>query len=228
VRKDIISAKDLRKRWDSKRESIYNLRDRIDSIKRKVREDLKSRNEKDRLTALVVRIMMITSERVGNHESAKGGHFGITQLRHRHITVTGNEVCLKYIGKSGVKQEKCFSDESVAGELKILQRRDSLYVFTTKLGFRIKPDRVNRYLSNFGVKSKDIRGYNANRLMIMELKRIGKIADEKKRPKVFNEALRKIGKRIGHGAPTLRTHYLLPELEKFFYQHGSVGKINID
>lgn len=106
-------------------------------------------------------------------------------------------------------------------------KRHNDYVFTTKEGFRIKPDRVNRYLSEFDAKSKDIRGFNANRLMIMELNRIGK-TEEKQRPKEFNSALRKIGAKVGHGAPTLRKHYLLPEIEETFYNKGYVIKINIE
>ena len=46
-------------------------------------------------------------------------------------------------------------------------------IFVTKDGFKIKSDRVNRYLRRFDAKSKDIRGFNANRLMIKELKSIG-------------------------------------------------------
>jgi len=63
--------------------------------------------------------------------------------------------------------------------------------------------------------------------MVMELNRIGK-TEEKQRPKVFNEALRKIGAKVGHGAPTLRKHYLLPEIEEQFYRYGSIGRIKID
>ena len=217
----------IKERWDSKRESIYNLKSNIDRLKRYVRQDLFSANEKDKLTALVIRIMLFTSERVGNEESATNGHFGVTQFKNKHIKVSDNRVVLDYVGKSGVEHEKSFVDSISASIIKDLLARRNDYVFTTKEGFRIKPDRVNRYLSNFNAKSKDIRGYNANRLMVMELNRIGK-TEEKKRAKVFNEALRKIGSKVGHGAPTLRKHYLLPEIEEQFYKHGSIGRIKID
>jgi len=219
--------KEIKQRWDSKRESIYNLKNIIDRLKRYVRQDLFSANEKDKLTALVIRIMLFTSERVGNEESATNGHFGVTQFKNKHIKVSDNRVVLDYVGKSGVEHEKSFVDSISASIIKDLLARRNDYVFTTKEGFRIKPDRVNRYLSNFNAKSKDIRGYNANRLMVMELNRIGK-TEEKQRPKVFNEALRKIGAKVGHGAPTLRKHYLLPEIEEQFYKYGSIGRIKID
>jgi len=223
----IPREKEIKQRWDSKRDSVYNLRNNIERLKRYVRQDLFSVNEKDKLTALVIRIMLFTSERVGNGESAINGHFGVTQFKNKHIKVDDNRVVLDYVGKSGVEHEKSFVDSISASIIKDLLARRNDYVFTTKEGFRIKPDRVNRYLSNFNAKSKDIRGYNANRLMVMELNRIVK-TEEKKRAKVFNEALRKIGSKVGHGAPTLRKHYLLPEIEEHFYKYGSIGRIKID
>ena len=219
--------KEIKQRWDTKRNSIYNLQSNINRLKRKVRQDLFSMNEKDRLTALIIRIMLLTSERVGNETSATNGHFGVSQFKNKHIKVMGNRVILDYVGKSGVEHEKTFVDETSAMILKDLLRRRNEYLFTTKDGFRIKPDRVNRYLSDFDATSKDIRGFNANRLMLMELNRIG-LTQEKERPKVFNAALRKIGAKVGHGAATLRKHYLLPEIETTFYRYGDTRRIVIE
>jgi DNA topoisomerase-1 len=218
--------KEIKQRWDSKRESIYSLQSNIDRLKRHIKQDLISPNEKDQLTALVVRIMLYTSERVGNENSASNGHFGVTQFKNKHIKVVGNRVILDYVGKSGVEQEKSFVDESCSTMIKDLLSRRNQFIFTTNEGFVIKADRVNRYLSNFNAKSKDIRGFNANRLMVMELNRIGK-TEEKQRAKVFNSSLRKISAKVGHTPATLRTHYLLPEIEENFYKHGSIGKIQI-
>lgn len=228
----IEDARTLRKRWVKKENSVYNLKENIDRLKRKVRSDLNSSDEKAILTACIIRIMMKTSERVGNDSSASNGHFGITELRPRHVSINGNQVTLKYKGKSGVDHEKSFSDESVAKILKHLKARNNSRLFnrrlfTTDEGFHIKSDKVNRYLKPFDAKAKDIRGYNCNEFMISELRSIGKISNEKERPKVFNEALRKVASKIGHGAPTLRKHYLLPEIEKSFYATGTVKKINL-
>ena len=171
--------------------------------------------------------MLFTSERVGNEESAKNGHFGVTQFRKKHISVIDNTVYLDYVGKSGVDHVKQFTDEASAMILNDLLKRNKGFVFVTKDSFQIKPDKVNRYLRRFNAKSKDIRGFNANRLMVQELNRIGKVKDAKQRAKIFNEALRKTAKKIGHGAPTLRKKYLLPEIEEYFYKHGSIGKVKI-
>lgn len=222
-----ITKKELKKRWDYKRDSIYNLRDNINRLKLQVRKDLDSSDEKKVLTALIVRIMIKTSERVGNDDSAKNGRFGISQLKNNHIIFVKGNIFLNYVGKSGVKHSKCFSDSKSYELLKKLKKDNHGFLFITSDGFRIRPDKVNRYLDKFGAKSKDIRGYNANYMMICELEKHGKVRDAKDRPKIFNSCLKKVSQKIGHGASTLRTHYLLPELEENFYSMGTVGKIKI-
>jgi DNA topoisomerase-1 len=224
-----VKEYDIEKRWESKRSAIYNLKDNIERLKRTLRADLDSSDEATKLTAAVIRIMMATSERIGNEESAKNGHFGITGFKKKHISVEGNKINLDYIGKSGVEHEKCFSDEKVASILKSLLKRKSEYVFTTEDGFRIKSDKVNRYLKRFDAKSKDIRGFNSNRMMVLELNKYGYVKEEKDRKKIFNESLKKVASKIGHGAATLRKQYLLPEIEEQFYSSGKLRKsIKID
>jgi len=222
-----ISKSKLKARWDYKRDSIYNLHDNINRLKLQVRKDLKSNDEKNKLTALVVRIMMNTSERVGNDVSAQNGRFGITQLKNTHIFLRNGKIHFIYVGKSGVSHSKSFSDSTSFNILKILKKRNKDLLFITSDGFRIKPDRVNRYLNNFGSKSKDIRGYNANHLMLCELRKYGSVKEEKERTKIFNLCLKKISQKIGHSSATLRKHYLLPEIEENFYSKGSLGKIKV-
>jgi len=222
-----VTKKQLKQRWDSKRDSIYNLRDNINRLKNQVRKDLNNSDEKEMITALIIRIMINTSERVGNDDSAQNGRFGISQLKNGHIYLQNNKIFLVYVGKSGVKHSKCFSDKTCFDLIKKLKRKNKDYLFMTSDGFRVKPDRINRYLNNFGAKSKDIRGYNANNMMINELCKYGKVKDQKERVKIFNLCLKKVSEKIGHGANTLRTHYLLPEIEENFYSVGTTGKIKV-
>lgn len=218
----------LDNRWNKKRSSIHNLKHNISRLKRKIRLDLQFGNEKQKLTALIIRIMMCTSERVGNEDSANDGHFGVTHFKNKHVKVDGSRIILDYVGKSGVEHEKSFCDETAAKIISELLQRNNEYLFTTSDGFRIKPDKVNRYLRYFDATSKDIRGFNANRKMVMLLNQMGKVKEEKLRPRIFNKTLRQVASKIGHNAPTLRKHYLLPEIEKQFYETGSIGRLKID
>lgn len=212
-------------RWEKKKSNIESLSNNIQRLRLNVTKDLNNGTEKDMVTALVIAIMDKTAERVGNNNSAENGHYGITGLQKKHITVKGNSVFLKYVGKSGVEQEKNFTDERIASALKKVLQNKGNDVFVTSEGFKISNDRVNRYLSRFNVTAKDIRGYSANKWIIKSLEGKQSEGEEKDRKKIFNETLKKVSEKIGHGKATLKKHYLIPELETNYIEKGKI--INI-
>lgn len=224
-----ISEEDLRKRWDKKKEQIEVLANNMRKLRYNVSVDLKSENEKTFLKALVVSLMLATGERIGNEASATNGHFGITWFRKKHIKVDGNKITLKYVGKSGVDHERTFSDGKLAEALKkAISTSPNQFIFTTSDGFRVKADTVNRYLKDFDIRSKDIRGFSSNRWMLDKLRKVQlpdkdtEEKNERERKKLFMKTLRQIAKKVGHGSGTLRKHYLIPELESSFVKNGIV------
>lgn len=222
----IYTEKDIEKRWKKKRDNLKTLSNNIRKLKLKLDRDLSSDDEKTRIIACIVKIMEITGERVGNDISSEVGNFGISNLRRKHIKVSGGDkITLKYKGKSNVEHERTFNHSKVAKILKELLKSGDDDVFKTSDGISIKNKQVNRYLSDFNITSKDLRGFKCNKLMTQELQKIGKVKEEKERKKIFNEKLRKVAEQIGHTPATLRKHYLLPEIEHNFYKHGSIGRV---
>ena len=228
---DKPTEKEIEERWDKKKDHIMQLASSLRRLRYNLTADIKSDDEKDRLTALAIAVMDKTFERVGNDESAEEGHAGITGLKKKNIKISGNKVSLNYTGKSGVEQEKSFSDELIAKKLEeAIDKTPDSYVFTTSDGFKIKNDRVNRYLSDFSergdgdveISAKDLRGFGANQLIKKKLERETPAEEEKDRVKQFREAVKYAAERVGHGAATLKTHYMIPELEKAFIEKGKI------
>jgi len=219
----------LRFRADKKRAAVKNLSNSITRLRQRVSTDLRRGDERDQLTAAIVRIMDRTAARVGNDASASKGHFGVTGLQCRHVSVKGNRIDLEYVGKSGVAQKKGFSDADVArviGDCLRRCRRGTSFVFVTSSGFRVKADRVNRYLSRYGVTAKDLRGYGANRFMVAALRKYrGQISGEKARKKAFMAELRKVAKKVGHTPATLRKHYLIDGFESNYVSRGQFPRL---
>ena len=212
-------------RWDKKINGIDALTENIQSLRYNLTKNLSSPNEKIFLTSLVVSLMDETGERVGNEESASNGHYGITGLKKKHIKFNGNQICLKYVGKSGVEHEVEFTNEKLATALKkaLANSNDSEFVFVTSEGFKIKADRVNRFLADYNVTAKDLRGYSANKWVVDKLKKIETIGkDDKERKKQLNEIVKKVASEIGHGRATLKKHYLIPQLEPMFIEKGKI------
>jgi len=218
-----ITPAELKQRWTVKKNQIEALANNIQSLRLNLTKDLKSDDEKLFLTALVISIMDKTAERVGNDESANNGHFGITGLEKKHIKISGDKIHLKYKGKSGVEHEKEFTDSKLADALKraIASSSDSS-IFTTSNGFNVNAAKVNRYLKEFDVRAKDIRGYSANKWVIEKLRSKDIPKEEKDRKKVFSEVLKSVSEKIGHGKAMLKNQYLVPELEKNYIEMGKI------
>lgn len=157
-------------RWQKKKERIRELSNTIHRLRLNVSKDLQSDDEKLFLTTLVIAIMDKTAERIGNDDSADNGHFGVTGFQKKHVDIIGKRIHFNYTGKTGMKQDKDFSDERIAKALKrAIKNSPSKFIFETSDGFRIKADKANRYLEQFKITAKDIRGYLANKWMIAKL-----------------------------------------------------------
>ena len=221
-------TKEEQVRRKKKTESVRNLAQQIHKLRRKLTTDMKSDDEKIRLTALAVAIMDKTAERVGNEQSAKEGHVGVTGFKNNQIDVNGNTISLKYTGKSGVKQEKQFSDGLMAKIIKECKGnckgKDSP-VLVTADGFKIRADKVNRYLKDFGVTAKDIRGYAANTLVTGMLNAGKTPSTPEERQKKFREVMKAVADKVGHQQATLKKHYLLPGIEESYVKSGHVKSV---
>lgn len=228
--KDLQAINPNSDRWKKKKQHIEQLSNNIHRLRQSISRDIKEEDEKKALTALVIAIMDRTAERIGNDDSADNGHFGVTGFRKNHIHIIGNKIHLDYIGKSGTKHEKSFSDERISKALKkAIKNSPGKFIFETKDGFRIKSDKVNRYLHPFHISAKDLRGYNANKWIIDQLKVKNEkvniedpIKAKKERKKIFNKAVKETAKRVGHGSGTLKKHYMIPELPTQYIDNGII------
>jgi len=219
-----VSDKQLKKRWDKKRKAILKLGSDIKRLRTKVSKDMDSEDEKTMIIATIVRIMDLTGERVGNDSSAGEGHHGVTNFLKKHAKVNDGTVTFSYTGKSGVKHKVSVKDSKVARNVKKLIKIPG-EIFVTTDGLSIKSTQVNKYLGDFDITSKDLRGYLVNKLMSERLRKLKKpesIGDIKKK---FNEVLRDVAEQIGHTPGICRKNYLLPEIEEQWYKGKEVQKV---
>lgn len=229
----IYSDKQIEHRNREKAKQVEKLRGSIDKVRTTVKKDMKSDDVETKLTALAVALMDHTYERVGNDESAKDGHYGVTGWHKGHITFSKGKARLKYVGKSGVDHDKEVTDKAIVSALRdayeAAEGKDA-ELFEWE-GGKVTAEKVNAYLKQFDITAKDIRGFHANQEMKDQLKAIrskgGKLPeDKKKREKQlkdeFKEALEATADAVGHEAATLRSQYLVPGLEDDFMDNGKI------
>lgn len=223
VPQKVATPQELAARWNKKTNQIEKLANNISSLRNNVTRDLQSDNEKEWLTALVILTIDKTGERVGNEDSASHGHRGVTGLLKTQVSIDGNAVHFKYTGKSGVKHDKTVTDSKLAdGIRRALATTSTKHLFCTSDGFCIKADRVNRYLKDFDVTAKDLRGYSANKWLIEKLSSGPIQSEENARKKDFNHSARQVAQKVGHGLATLKKQYLLPDLETEYVGKGKI------
>ncbi len=91
-------------------------------VKRDLAVPIGERVLRETVIAAIVRLLDETLVRVGNDEYARSnGSFGLTTLRNRHAAVHGQELSLRFRGKSGVTHEVALSDARVARVVKRCQ-----------------------------------------------------------------------------------------------------------
>src|ERR1700743_17960 len=91
-------------RNQSKYHRMQNFAAHLPAIREQVDRDLARRNlDHEKVVALVVRLMELTSIRVGNESYKKlYGSFGLTTLQDRHVKIDGNKLNFDFKGKKGV------------------------------------------------------------------------------------------------------------------------------
>jgi DNA topoisomerase-1 len=228
------SDRQIANRERKKAERIERLRKNIGKLRAKIKKDLHSQDPERTLLALAVALMDHTYERVGNDESAKDGHVGVTGWCKKHVSFGPKSAIIKYVGKSGVKHEKKITDPAIRTALKDAYEAvegddDTLLSWD---GGRVTAQKVNDYLGKFDITAKDIRGFHANREMIERLRAARKAGgklpeDKKKRAKKlkteFLAALDDAAEAVGHEPSTLRSQYLVPSLEDNYLEDGTVN-----
>ena len=236
----LYSDRAIAKRNKEKAERLEKLSKSIKDLRAKVKRDLKSEDPEKKLTALCIALIDHTYERVGNQESASGKstqdgekHFGVTGWKRHHVSFKPNEAVIRYIGKSGVKQVKHVTDASIRNALRDAYEanEDKDADLFTWDGGKITAEKVNSYLDQFNISSKDLRGWHANTEMQKALKearnKSGKLSEDKKErtkqlKEEFKNALEITAKVVGHEPSTLRSMYLVPLLESKYMKDGTV------
>lgn len=220
-------------RHKEKASRIEALRESHAELKAKVKRDLEAKDAKIRLTALAVALIDATYERVGNEDSAKNGHVGVTGWTPEHISfVPAGKATFEYVGKSGVEHKKRIDDAHIVKVLRAVckGKKDGETILTEGV-VKITSRHVNEYLKSFDVTAKDLRGMHANCEMQDRLKEIRKAGPElprsrKARTEIlkreFQKALKGTAEAVGHEPATLRSQYLVPGLEEAYMKDGTV------
>ena len=193
----------------------------LPKIRRRTEKDLRRRGlPREKVLALVVRLLEATLIRVGNDEYARENRsFGLSTMRDRHAEVDGSEIRFSFRGKSGKEHEIDVRDRRLARLVKQVQDLpgQELFQYLDEDGKRVDVTSgdVNDYLreiSGDDFTAKDFRTWAGTVAASMALSEFIEIDDEAGRKKAIVQAIEDVAERLGNTPSVCRAAYVHPHL----------------
>jgi DNA topoisomerase-1 len=190
-------------------------------IRRRTEKDLRRRGlPREKVLALVVRLLEETLIRVGNDEYVRDNRsFGLSTLRDRHVRVRGSDVRFSFRGKGGKEHEIGFRDRRLARLVKQCQEipGQELFQYYGPDGRRIDVTSgdVNDYLREIcgeEFTAKDFRTWAGTVAAAMALQEFLEIDDEAGRKKAIVAAIERVAEQLGNTPSVCRSCYVHPEV----------------
>jgi DNA topoisomerase I len=171
----------------------------------------------DRVVATVVRLLDITSLRIGNAEYSRTNHsFGLTTLRNRHVDVRGATIRFAFRGKSAHEFDVRVDNARLAKIVRRCQHLPGQQLFEYRAADgeirRIGSTDVNAYLVEHagpGVTAKTFRTWNAT-VRAADWLAGASEHDEPPTNRVLNEIIDEVAAHLGNTRAVCRNSYIHP------------------
>ncbi|GAA4309088.1 DNA topoisomerase IB [Mucilaginibacter gynuensis] len=219
-------------RNQSKYHRLQTFASHLPAIREQVDKDLLRRNlDFPKVVALVVRLMELTSIRVGNESYKKlYGSFGLTTLQDKHVKIEGSDMKFEFKGKKGVYQKIALHSKKLARLVK--QCRDipgkELFQFYNDANERctIGSGDINNYLKEItgeDFTAKDFRTWAGSVSALYAFKAAGEFETITECRKKIVSVLDEVALNLGNTRTVCKKYYVHPTVIKS-YEEGHIFK----
>jgi DNA topoisomerase-1 len=175
---------------------------------------------REKVLAAVVRLLDLTSLRIGNEEYAReNGSFGLTTMRNDHVDVAGTKIQFHFRGKSGKEHTVDIKDRQLARIIKKCQDLPGhelfQYVDEDEELRTIESDDVNEYLRQITEQdftAKDFRTWAGTLVAACALQDLGEYESQMQAKKNVVRAVEVAAKHLGNTPAICRKSYVHPEV----------------
>jgi DNA topoisomerase-1 len=204
----------------------------LPEIRLQVDKDLSRKKlDHDKVVALVVRLMELTSIRVGNESYKKlYGSFGLTTLMDRHVKIEGSNINFEFKGKKGVYHKVALHSIKLARLVR--QCRDlpgkELFQYINEDGSRCTVDSgdVNTYLKEItgeDFTAKDFRTWAGSVSALYAIKQAGEFETVTECRKKIVSVLDEVALNLGNTRTVCKKYYVHPTVIRS-YEEGAIFK----
>jgi len=202
----------------------------LPDIRKQIDKDLaRPKLDHEKVVALVVRLMELTSIRVGNESYKKlYGSFGLTTLMDRHVKIDGSTVKFEFKGKKGVFHKISLQSRKLAKLVK--QCRDipgkELFQYYNADGHHcsIGSGDVNHYLHEItgeDFTAKDFRTWAGSVSALYAFKEAGEFNNITECRKKIVSVLDEVAINLGNTRTVCKKYYVHPTIIKS-YEEGTL------
>lgn len=203
----------------NKYEKLVSFAQTLPRIRRRVAAHLRKRGlSREKVLAVVVKLLETTLIRVGNDEYARSNNsFGLTTMRDRHAKIAGSKVRIEFTGKSGVNHEIDFRDARIAKIVRQCQELEGqeLFQYVDDEGgvHDIDSADVNEYLrliSGQDFTAKDFRTWAGTVLAASALQEFEEFDSAAAAKRNITHAIERVAERLGNTKAVCRKCYVHP------------------
>lgn len=191
----------------------------LPSVRERVAADLRKRKlSRDKVAALVIRLLGETLIRIGNSQYAQQNNsYGLTTLHDEHAIIEHNEVIFEFRGKSGKEHEVTLHDRRLARLVQACQDLPGQHLFqyyddegnVCALG----SGDVNSYLrtiTDCDFTAKDFRTWGGTVWTAHTLHAAGPSNTESAADQAIVDAIKCAAQELGNTPAVCRAHYVHP------------------
>lgn len=193
----------------------------LPKIRSKVRHDLDIDGmDKRKIIATVIWLLEHTFVRIGNEEYQKeNDSYGLTTLRNKHATVSGNNITFRFRGKHGVENFIEVTNKEIAKTIKkcIELPGYELFQYIDEDGQRhvVDSEDVNNFLKEVtddDFSAKDFRTWGATHLSSKILYNLGDATDLKTLKTNINKTVKEVSNHLNNTVSVCRNYYIHPAI----------------
>lgn len=199
-------------------------------IRRRVAKDLRRDGiPREKVLAVVVRLLEDTLVRVGNDEYArKNRHYGLTTLQDDHVEVKGARVRFEFVAKSGKERAIDLHDPHLARIVK--QCRDVpgealfQYCDDDNACRAVTSSDVNAYLraiTGEDISAKDFRTWAGSLCALLVLRDSATPPSQAKAKRAIASAVKEVAEQLGNTPAVCRKFYIHPCI----FDHFTEGRL---
>lgn len=173
---------------------------------------------RDKVLAMLVRLLEVTHIRVGNEEYTRAnGSYGLTTLRDRHVRIHGAELLFRFRGKSGQPRQVGICDRRLArivGECSDLPGHELFqYVAEDGTPHGVDSSDVNGYIRGIAGKeftAKDFRTWAGTVLAACTLRGLAPCATTDHAKKNVVQCIKTVAAELGNTPSVCKRSYVHP------------------